>query len=61
MSKEEVIQLMCNGEVNTLISKLKQDGIEVVEKDFYSVLHDIAKKYFSNEKNIYYIVTIPRE
>lgn len=59
MSKEEVMQLMCNGEVNTLISKLRQDGIEVVERDFCSVLQDIAEKYFYNERNIYYMVTIP--
>lgn len=46
MSKDNLLNLLANGETDTIIKELESDGIEVFERDFYFVLEDIVEKYF---------------
>lgn len=50
MSKEELIELLLNGETDVVVDKLENDGVEIWERDFLFVLEDIVEKYFKKEK-----------
>lgn len=50
MSKEELIELLLNGETDVVVDKLENDGVEIWGRDFPFVLEDIAEKYFKKEK-----------
>ena len=49
MTKEELIHILSEKDVDYVMDRLTQDGIDCDERDFMFVLEDIMEKYFKSE------------